>query len=51
MDRRNLNPKVSKQDDNHLIEFSPKELSDEHRKESEQAQNQYQEMFKYSSLS
>lgn len=51
MDRRNLNPKVSKQDDNHLlIEFSPKELSDEHRKESEQAQNQYQEMFKYSSL-
>ncbi|NLN49918.1 MAG: ATP-binding protein [Clostridiales bacterium] len=51
IDRRNLNPKVSKQDDNHLIiEFSPKELSDEHRKESEQAQNQYQEMFKYSSL-
>jgi len=51
MDRRNLNPKVSKQDDNHLlIEFSPKELSDEHRKESEQAQNQYQEIFKYSSL-
>ncbi|MGR6502009.1 AVAST type 4 anti-phage nuclease Avs4 [Shewanella sp. Koi 1] len=51
MDRRNLNPKVSKQDENHLlIEFSPKELSDEHRKESEQAQNQYQEMLKYSSL-
>jgi len=51
MDRRNLIPKVSKHDDNNLlIEFSPKELSDEHRKESEQALNQYQEMFKYTSL-
>jgi hypothetical protein len=51
MDSRNLNLKVLKQEDNHvLIEFSPKKLSDEHRKESEQAQNQYQEMFKYSSL-
>jgi hypothetical protein len=51
MDRRNLTPKVSKQDDDNLqIEFSPKDLSDELRKESEQAQNQYQEMFKYSSL-
>jgi hypothetical protein len=51
MDRRNLIPKVSKHDDNSLlIEFSPKELSDELRKESEQAQNQYQEMFKYTSL-
>ncbi|MBR9776730.1 MAG: ATP-binding protein [Cytophagales bacterium] len=51
MDRRNLIPKVSKHDDNNLlIEFSPKELSDEHRNESEQAHNQYQEMFKYTSL-
>ena len=31
MDRRNLTPKISKQDDNNLlIEFSLKELSDEH---------------------
>lgn len=51
MDRRNLIPKVSKHDDNNLlIEFSPKELSDEHRKESEQAHKQYQDFFKYSSL-
>lgn len=51
MDRRNLIPKVSKHDDNNLlIEFSPKELSDEHRKESEQAHNQYQEIFKYTTL-
>jgi len=51
MDRRNLIPKVSQHDDNHLrIEFSPKELSDEHRKESEQALSQYEEMFKYTSL-
>ena len=51
MDRRNLIPKVSQHDDNHLrIEFSPKELSDEHRKESEEALNQYQDVFKYSSL-
>jgi len=51
MDRRNLIPKVSKQDDNNfLIEFSPKVISDEHRKESEQALNQYQDMLKYTSL-
>lgn len=51
MDRRNLIPKVSKQDDQHLqIEFSPKELSDELKKESEEALNQYQDFFKYSSL-
>lgn len=51
MDRRNLIPKVSKQeDDKILIEFSPKELSDELKKESEDALNQYQEVFKYSSL-
>ncbi|SHF22447.1 AVAST type 4 anti-phage nuclease Avs4 [Chryseobacterium takakiae] len=51
MDRRNLVPKVTKQDENNLlIEFSPKELSDEHRRESEQAHSQYEEMFKYSEL-
>lgn len=51
MDRRNLISKVSKHDDNNLlIEFSPKELSDEDRKKSEQSQNQYLEVFKYSSL-
>lgn len=51
MDRRNLIPKVSKHDDNNLlIEFSPKELSDELRKESEQAHSQYQDIFKYTSL-
>lgn len=51
MDRRNLIPKVSQHDDNHLrIEFTPKELSDEHKKESEEALNQHQELLKYSSL-
>jgi len=51
MDRRNLIPKVSKHDDNHLrIEFSPKQLSNELKKESEEALNQYQDVFKYSSL-
>lgn len=51
MDRRNLIPKVSKHDDNNLlIEFSPKELSDELRKGSEQVLNRYQDVFKYSSL-
>lgn len=51
IDKRNLVPKVSKHDNNNLlIEFSPKELSDEHRKESEQAHNQYLEMFKYTPL-
>lgn len=51
MDRRNLNPKITKQDDNHLlIEFTPKELSDELKKQSEKAHNQFEETFKYSSL-
>ncbi|HOD62126.1 MAG TPA: ATP-binding protein [Bacilli bacterium] len=51
MDRRNLIPKVSQHDDNHLlIEFTPKELSDDLKKESEDALNQYQDFFKYSSL-
>ncbi len=51
MDRRNLNPKITKQDDNHLlIEFTPKELSNELKKQSEEAHNQFEETFKYSSL-
>lgn len=51
MDRRNLIPKVSKIDNNYVqIEFSPKYLSDELRKESEEALIQYQDSFKYSSL-
>jgi hypothetical protein len=51
MDRRNLIPKISEHNDNSfLVEFSPKELSDELKKESEQAHNQYQEFFKYTSL-
>lgn len=51
MDRRNLIPHVSKQENNKiLIEFSPKELSDELKKESEKALNQCQDFFKYSSL-
>lgn len=51
IDRRNLIPKVSHQDDSRvLIEFTPKELSEENKKRSEEALNQYQELFKYSSL-
>ncbi|MEZ4933844.1 MAG: AVAST type 4 anti-phage nuclease Avs4 [Saprospiraceae bacterium] len=51
MNRRNLIPKVSQHDDNHLrIEFSPKELSDELKKESEEAHSQYQDFFKYTPL-
>ncbi|BAY67136.1 hypothetical protein NIES22_72990 (plasmid) [Calothrix brevissima NIES-22] len=51
MDRRNLILKVSEHDDNKLlIEFSPKELSEEHREQSKQANIKLQETFKYSSL-
>lgn len=51
MDRRNLISKVSQHDDNNLlIEFSPKELSEELKKESEEALNKYHDVFKYSSL-
>ena len=51
MDRRNLTSKVIKQEDNQVfIEFSPKELSDELKKKSEEALNHYQDVFKYSSL-
>ncbi|MDR0982562.1 MAG: ATP-binding protein [Culturomica sp.] len=48
MDRRNLIPKVSKDDDKYLrIELSPKELSDELKKEREEASNRYQDFLKY----
>lgn len=51
MDRRNLRVNVSKDDDSHFcIEFSPKELSDELKRESEEALNKHQDVFKYSSL-
>lgn len=50
MDRRNLIPKVTEQEDKLLIEFSPKELSDDLKKQSEEAHNQYEEAFKYASL-
>jgi hypothetical protein len=51
MYRRNLIPKVSKHDNNNLaIEFHPKELSDELRKQSEEVVNQHQDVFKYASL-
>lgn len=51
MDRRNLIPKISKQDDNNIIvEFSLKELSVKDRNKSEQALKQFEETFKYSSL-
>jgi len=51
MDRRNLTPKISKQDGNNvIIEFTPKIFPDELRKESEQAQKQFEDTFKYTSL-
>ena len=51
MDRRNLTPKISKQDnDKVIVEFSPIELSNELKEQSEQAQKQYEETFKYTSL-
>ena len=51
MDRRNLIPKVSEYDDKYYkIEFTPKEISDEDKKQSEEASSQYQKTFKYCSL-
>lgn len=51
MDRRNLTSKVIKQEDNQVfIEFSPKELSDELKEKSEEANNMLQDIVKYSSL-
>ena len=49
MDRRNLTPKISKQDDNNIrIEFSPKELSDELKNKANKRRINYEEIFKYS---
>lgn len=51
MDRRNLIPKISKKDENNLIiEFNPKELSDELKEQREQVNIQFIETFKYSTL-
>ena len=51
MDKRNLTTKISKHDENHIrIELSPKVLSDEHIKESEESLIEFQDFFKYSSL-
>lgn len=51
MDRRNLILKTSQHDNNHLrIDFTLKELSDEHKKVSEDVLNRHQEFYKYSSL-
>lgn len=51
MDRRNLVPKVSNDGDNILIEFSPKELSEDLRERSEKSLKNLEELSKYSSLS
>ncbi len=51
MDRRNLNSKITKQEDNDfLVEFSPKELPEKIRKNSEDTVNQINEEFKYTPL-
>ncbi|MDO7136046.1 AVAST type 4 anti-phage nuclease Avs4 [Algibacter lectus] len=51
MDRRNLTAKVKEQVDNKLlIEFEPKELSDELREQSKKANIDFEETFKYSFL-
>ena len=51
MDRRNLTAKVSKQDDNTLkIEFTPNELKDELKEESEHAQEKFEGLTKYTPL-
>jgi len=50
MDRRNLAPEITKQDNNYIIEFTPKNLSDELRKHSEQATQKTSALLKYSPL-
>lgn len=51
MDRRNLASRVVKHEDNHtFIEFTPKDFPEELRKESEDTNKQFEDMFKYSSL-
>ena len=51
MDRRNILPKISEQTNNgFIVEFTPRELSEDLKKQSEQAILQIEETFKYSSL-
>lgn len=51
MDRRNLIPKITRQDDNNfLLEFTPTNLSEELKEQSEQVAKQFEETFKYTSL-
>ena len=51
MDRRNLSAEVTKQDDNNfIVEFTPKNLSDELKEQSEQVTKQIENTFKYNSL-
>ncbi len=51
MDRRNLTAKVSEHKDSGLlIEFTPKELAEDLKKKSEEAEVQQKEICKYSSL-
>lgn len=51
MDRRNLSHKISAHtDDGFIVEFSPKELPEKLKKQSEQAQNEYEEFYRYSAL-
>lgn len=51
MDRRNLIPNVTPQDDNSFfVEFTPKEITDKQKKEVENANKLYDAAFKYSSL-
>ena len=52
MDRRNLVPSLSKKDDenNYIVEFNLKNISDEDKKKSEEALNENDAFYKYSSL-
>lgn len=51
MDRRNLTPKITHQDDNSfIVEFTPTNLSEEQMKQSTHAANLYENTFRYSSL-
>lgn len=51
MDRRNLSPKVSNTGDGKIkIEFEPKKIDDNFKKQSEEAQQAFEDYFKYSSL-
>ena len=51
MDRRNLDGKITEETDNgFIIEFTPKQLSDELKLEIEETKKEYDEVFKYSPL-